>query len=41
MPYRLAAPEALTRLALRGDPDIAFGPYLLADALVSVALLGP
>ncbi|WP_309231938.1 peptidase A24 [Micromonospora tarensis] len=41
LPYALAAPEALTRLALRGDPDIAFGPYLLAGALASVAVLGP
>ncbi|MFG2058542.1 prepilin peptidase [Micromonospora sp. NPDC048930] len=41
LPYALAAPEALTRLALRRQPDLAFGPYLLAGAFLSVALVGP
>ncbi|MEU2610651.1 prepilin peptidase [Micromonospora sp. NPDC007271] len=41
LPYALAAPEALTRLALRRQPDLAFGPYLLAGAFLSLALVGP
>ncbi len=41
LPYALAAPEALTRLTLRRQPDLAFGPYLLAGAFLSVALVGP
>jgi prepilin signal peptidase PulO-like enzyme (type II secretory pathway) len=41
LPYALAAPEALICLALRRQPDFAFGPYLLASAFLSVALVGP
>ncbi|MFI7208441.1 A24 family peptidase [Micromonospora aurantiaca (nom. illeg.)] len=40
LPYALAAPEALIRLALRRQPDLAFGPYLLAGAFLAVALVG-
>ncbi|MFJ6199107.1 peptidase A24 [Micromonospora sp. NPDC092111] len=39
LPYLLAAPEAVIRLALRRQPDLAFGPYLLAGAFLSVALI--
>src|SRR5690349_15532891 len=39
--YALAAAEALTRLTLRRQPDLAFGPHLLAGAFLSVALVGP
>ncbi|WKU03393.1 peptidase A24 [Micromonospora sp. HUAS LYJ1] len=39
LPYLLAAPEAVIRLALRRKPNLAFGPYLLAGALLSVALV--
>ncbi|WP_019901974.1 prepilin peptidase [Salinispora arenicola] len=38
LPYVLAAPEALTRLKLRRPHDLAFGPYLLAGALLAIAL---
>ncbi|MFG1648349.1 prepilin peptidase [Micromonospora sp. NPDC049275] len=38
LPYALAVPEALTRLLLRRQPDIAFGPYMLAGAVLSAAL---
>jgi leader peptidase (prepilin peptidase)/N-methyltransferase len=41
LPYALAAPEALIRVALRRQPDLAFGLYLLAGAFLSVALVGP
>lgn len=34
LPFLLAVPEALIRLALRRAPSLAFGPYLVAGALV-------
>ncbi|WP_233513955.1 prepilin peptidase [Micromonospora craterilacus] len=40
LPYVLAVPEALARLASPRRSDLAFGPYLLAGALLAVAL-GP
>ncbi|GAA2716260.1 hypothetical protein GCM10010429_37980 [Micromonospora olivasterospora] len=40
LPYAFAVPEALTRLALNRRPDIPFGPYLLAGALLSVMVVG-
>ncbi|MDG4795002.1 peptidase A24 [Micromonospora sp. WMMD1082] len=37
LPYLLAGPEALARLALRRQSELAFGPYLLAGALLAAA----
>ncbi|MEV0005958.1 prepilin peptidase [Micromonospora sp. NPDC050980] len=39
LPYVLAAPEALTRLAV-GKPDLAFGPYLIAGGVLAVVVAG-
>ncbi|SCF45883.1 leader peptidase (prepilin peptidase) / N-methyltransferase [Micromonospora marina] len=36
LPFVLAVPEALARLALRRTRSIAFGPYLVAGALIAV-----
>ncbi|WP_433346947.1 prepilin peptidase [Micromonospora sp. CA-111912] len=35
LPFVLAVPEALARLALRRAHSIAFGPYLVAGALIA------
>ncbi|MFB9854503.1 prepilin peptidase [Micromonospora andamanensis] len=40
LPYVLAVPEAVVRLASPRRPDLAFGPYLLVGALLAVTL-GP
>ncbi|MEU7171476.1 MULTISPECIES: peptidase A24 [Micromonospora] len=39
LPHLLAVPEALARLVLRRPHDLAFGPYLLAGALLAIALV--
>ncbi|MEU1605544.1 prepilin peptidase [Micromonospora matsumotoense] len=39
LPYLLAVPEAAIRLALRRQPNLAFGPYLLAGAFLSATLV--
>ncbi|MFC5939956.1 prepilin peptidase [Micromonospora harpali] len=38
LPFVLAVPEALARLALRRTRSIAFGPYLVAGALIAVVV---
>ncbi|MDG4803617.1 peptidase A24 [Micromonospora sp. WMMD980] len=38
LPYAVALPEALARLLSR-KPDLAFGPYLLAGALLAVVIV--
>ncbi|WP_025620578.1 prepilin peptidase [Salinispora cortesiana] len=38
LPFVLAVPEALARLALRRARSIAFGPYLVAGALIAVSV---
>lgn len=38
LPFVLAVPEALARMALRRAHSIAFGPYLVAGALIAVVL---
>ncbi|WFE51220.1 hypothetical protein [Micromonospora sp. WMMD1155] len=35
LPFVLAVPEALARLALHRAPNLAFGPYLVTGALVA------
>ncbi|SCG59896.1 prepilin peptidase [Micromonospora halophytica] len=40
LPFVLAAPEALARLALRRAHSIAFGPYLVAGALIAAVVDG-
>ncbi|WSZ77748.1 hypothetical protein OH804_04425 [Micromonospora sp. NBC_00860] len=35
LPFVLAVPEALARLALRRAHSVAFGPYLVAGALIA------
>ncbi|RNH94183.1 peptidase A24 [Micromonospora aurantiaca] len=40
LPFVLAVPEALARLALRRAPSLAFGPYLVAGALMAAVLGG-
>lgn len=39
LPFVLAVPEALARLALRRAHSIAFGPYLVAGALMAVVVV--
>ncbi|MFV2102082.1 prepilin peptidase [Micromonospora sp. LOL_024] len=39
LPHLLAAPESLARLVLRRPHNLAFGPYLLAGALLAIALV--
>lgn len=38
LPFLLAVPEALTRLALRRARTVAFGPYLIAGALIATVV---
>lgn len=38
LPFVLAVPEALARLALRRAYSIAFGPYLVAGALIATVV---
>lgn len=38
LPFVLAVPEALARLALRRAHSIAFGPYLVAGALIATVV---
>ncbi|MGC4885772.1 prepilin peptidase [Micromonospora sp. DT227] len=39
LPYPLAVPEAVIRLALRRSRDLAFGPYLVVGAFLAVGLV--